>query len=93
MVLVVDWSQGGEESFLDFDYSQALANAMLVGRQIAAVIKHFLTRKRLLTMVNLSIYQIHFVGFSEGAQLASSFVDYLFELTGKKIYRLTGKLL
>ncbi|XP_018494404.1 lipase member I-like [Galendromus occidentalis] len=89
-VLVVDWSQTGEESFLDFDYAQALANALLVGRQIAVVIKNFVLRKNLLTLKNVKTAHIHFVGFAEGAQMAVSFADHLYELTGMTIYRMTA---
>lgn len=81
-VVVVDWKHGARyEAF----YRTAAANSALISR-IAAdfclrLIKHF----------DIPLRRVHFIGFSLGAHVAGYFSTRIFEETGMKVGKITGK--
>jgi pancreatic triacylglycerol lipase len=74
-VIVVDWSNGNQ-----FPYSQAVANAQVIGRSIAILVNWFINRSL------LKSDDVHLIGHSLGAHVAG----YAGERITPKIGRITG---
>lgn len=81
--VVIDWGDGATPP----NYVRAAGNTALVGRQIAAFLKHV---KGIIEDPTV-LSKVHLIGFSLGAQVAGFCGRYYRKLTQEVIDRITGK--
>lgn len=78
-IILIDWSKGNQ-----FPYPQACINAMVVGAEIARLIKYLVETNN----ANLSMF--HLIGHSLGAHVAGYAGDRIKQFMNQSIDRITG---